>query len=84
MNFGLLISIDVLEFVERLPEQVANEIRSAIKAIGRDPLGVSDASDHDEIGRRLEIAIVGDYALMYWVDDADRQVKILDIHAADR
>jgi mRNA-degrading endonuclease RelE of RelBE toxin-antitoxin system len=40
--------------------------------------------DHDEIGRRMQIAIVGDYALIYWVDDADRHVKILDIHPADQ
>ena len=32
----------------------------------------------------LHVAIVGDFALMYWIDYADRHVKILDIHAADR
>ena len=84
MDYGLLISIDVIEFVERLPSRVEQRIRAAIKAIGGDPHGYSDAVEYDEIGRRLEIAIVGDYALMYWVDEADRHVKILDIHAADR
>ncbi|MDA1007065.1 MAG: hypothetical protein O3A87_11380 [Verrucomicrobia bacterium] len=80
----MLISIEVLEFVERLPRTVGQRIQSAIKGIGGDPLGHSDAIEYDEIGRRLEIAIVGDYALMYWIDDADRHVKILDIHGADR
>ena len=84
MDYRLLISIEVLEFVERLPSRVGQRIRAAIKAIGANPLGYSDAVEYDEIGRRLEIAIIGDYALMYWVDDADRHVKILDIHAADR
>lgn len=33
--------------------------------------------------RQLQIAIIGDFALTWWIDDADRHVKILDIHAAD-
>jgi len=32
----------------------------------------------------MQIAVFGDYALMYWVDEADQQIKILDVHAADR
>jgi len=84
MDYRLLISIEVVEFVERLPARTRQRIRNAIRAIGNDPLGNADATDRDEVGRRLEIAIVGDYALMYWVNEADRHVKILDIHAADR
>ena len=84
MDYRLLISIEVVEFVERLPSRNRQRIRSAIRAIGDDPLGNSDAVEYDDIGRRLEIAIVGDWALMYWVDEADRHVKILDIHASDR
>ena len=84
MSYRLLISIEVVEFVERLPNKPRSAIRSLIEAIGTDPLGRSDAEDYDDIGRLLQIAIIGDYALMYWIDDADRHVKILDIHAADR
>lgn len=55
-----------------------------IEAIGNDPQARSDAEDCDDTGRRLEIAIIGDFALTYWIDHADRHVKIIDIHAADR
>jgi mRNA-degrading endonuclease RelE of RelBE toxin-antitoxin system len=84
MDYRLLIAIEVVECVERLPGRTRQAIRNTFKMIGSDPLGRSDAVEHDSIGRRMQIAIVGDYALMYWVDDADRHVKILDIHAADR
>jgi mRNA-degrading endonuclease RelE of RelBE toxin-antitoxin system len=84
MDYRVLISIEVVEFVERLPRRTERRVRDAIRAIGEDPLGSSEAVDQDETGRRLEIAVVGDYALMYWIDEADRHVKILDIHAADR
>jgi mRNA-degrading endonuclease RelE of RelBE toxin-antitoxin system len=84
MNYRLLISMDVVEFIERLPAKRRKALRVAIAAIGEDPMGRSDALDHDETGRVLNISISGDFALMYWIDDADRHIKILDIHAADR
>jgi mRNA-degrading endonuclease RelE of RelBE toxin-antitoxin system len=84
MNYRLLISIDVVEFVERLPARLRKPIRATFAAIAEAPLGCSEANDYDDTGRVLHIAIVGDFALMYWIDDADGHVKILDIHAADR
>jgi mRNA-degrading endonuclease RelE of RelBE toxin-antitoxin system len=84
MKYRLLISIKVVEFLERLPSKTRQALRNAIAAIGANPLSMADAADFDDTGRRLEIAIIGDYALTYWIEDADRHVKILDIHAADR
>jgi len=84
MAYRLLVSIEVIEFIERLPAKTREALRRAMHAIGRDPLGRSDALDRDATGRRMQIAVVGDYALMYWVDEADQHVKVLDIHAADR
>jgi mRNA-degrading endonuclease RelE of RelBE toxin-antitoxin system len=83
-EYRLLIAIEVVEFLERLPRRNRQVIRNAIKRIGEDPRRWSDAEDRDETGRRLEIAIVGEYALTYWIDSVDMHVKILDIHGADR
>lgn len=84
MDYRLLVSIDVVEFVERLPARLRKPIRSSFVSIAEDPLGCPDATDYDDTGRLLHVTIVGDFALMYWIDDADRHVKMLDIHAADR
>ena len=84
MKYRLLVSIEVVEFVERLPTRSKKAIRHFISSIEEDPLRCSEATEYDGIGRLLHIAIIGDFALMYWIDDADCHVKILDIHAADR
>jgi mRNA-degrading endonuclease RelE of RelBE toxin-antitoxin system len=84
MDYRLLISLDVVEFLERLPARHRRGLRQGIEAIRSDPFGRSDAQDRDELGRILQIAVFGDYALTYWIHDADRHVKIMDIHAADR
>ena len=39
MPYRLLISIEVIEFIERLPGKTREALRRAIHAIGRDPLG---------------------------------------------
>ncbi|MFM7182695.1 MAG: type II toxin-antitoxin system RelE family toxin [Verrucomicrobiales bacterium] len=84
MRYRLLISMEVVEFVERLPSRQRKPLRSAIAAIGEDPFACSDATDFDDTGRSIHIRIAEDFALMYWIDDVDRHVKILDIHASDR
>jgi mRNA-degrading endonuclease RelE of RelBE toxin-antitoxin system len=84
MTYRLLISMEVVEFLEKLPSRTRKTLRNTIASIGDDPLAMSDAADFDDTGRHLQIAIIGDFALTYWIDDADRHVKILDIHGADR
>jgi mRNA-degrading endonuclease RelE of RelBE toxin-antitoxin system len=84
MDHELFIALDVLEFIERLPRKTRLGLRAGIAEIGENPSALSDATEYDSQGRMIEITIVGDYALVYWIDAADRHVKILDIHSADR
>ena len=84
MSYKLFIAVDVLEFIERLPRKTRLALRSTIAEIGDHPIALSDATDYDNIGRMIQITICGDYALIYWVDEPDQHVKILDIHSADR
>ncbi len=51
MAYRLLISIEVIEFIERLPVKTREALRFAIHSIGRAPLGRFDALDRDAIGR---------------------------------
>ena len=84
MDYKLLVSLDVVEFIERLPRKTRLGLRAGILEISDDPIGMSDATDYDSIGRLVQITIIDDYALTYWIDDADLHIKVLDIHSADR
>lgn len=65
MQYRLLIAIEVVEFLERLPSKTRRTLRNGIGAIGLDPNGLSDAEDYDETGRTLQITILGEYAITY-------------------
>ena len=84
MSYKLLISMDVVEFVERMPLRYRKAVRASFTLICADPVGCSDCTEYDSVGRLVHIAIVGEFALTYWIDDADHHVKILDIHSSDR
>jgi len=84
MDYQLFIAVDVLEFIERLPRKTRLGIRAVVAEIGENPIDLSDAVEYDSIGRMVQITVIGDYALTYWIDEADQHVKVLDIHSADR
>jgi hypothetical protein len=44
----------------------------------------ADCAETDAVGRTVDINICSRFAIKFWTDPADRQIKILDLHAADR
>jgi len=82
--FALLVVYDVFEYIERLPRNEQLAIRKRFLQIRDFPHNHSDYSEPDDLDRHLEINICGKFAVKYWIDHSDQQVKILDIHPADR
>ena len=52
--------------------------------IGASPDRYSDYPERDSVGRDVAVHVFGRFAIKFWDDFADRQVKILDVHPADR
>jgi hypothetical protein len=82
--FALLVAYDVFEFLERLPREAQRALRGRLLQIRDFPHNHSDYAEPDDFDRRLEINICGKFAIKYRIDYSDRQVKVLDIHFADR
>ena len=80
----LLIDIEVLEFLRTLRRRDQEDLLKRFRAIAAFPSNYSDFIEHDSVGRRIEVHIFGKFAIKFWNDFADRHVKILDIHLADR
>lgn len=83
-TFRLLIDYDVVLYVEGLPKEARKQLRLRMHEIRAAPRSYADYDERDSMGRAVRINICGLYAIKYWVDQADRQIKILDIHPADR
>lgn len=83
-SFQLLIDYDVVVFVETLAPSARKTIRQRLTEIRDHPAACLDYQEPDSIGRPVSINICGAYAIKFWADHADRHIKILDIHLADR
>ena len=82
--FSLLVDFDVIEFVGKLSRKEQAEIRRRLLKIREYPHNSSNDSELDPIGRTVQINLSGKYALKYWIDSADRHIKVLDIVPSHR
>ena len=82
--YRLLVDYEAVRFMESLKRSDQAVVRARLTHLRDDPRRFSDYQEPDSTGRPVDIHIVGKYAIKYWEDHADRQVKILEIHLADR
>ena len=80
----LLIAIEVLDFLRTLPPREQRDLLKCFRDIAAFPSRCSDFVEYDSAGRRVEVHVLGKFAIKFWNDFADRHVKILDLHFADR
>ncbi len=83
MPSRLLIDLEVVAQLQALPAGRRRNLLSHFREIERYPSAHSDYADTDALGRRVEVSVLDGFAIYYWIDEADRQVKILQLIAAD-
>ena len=80
----LLIAIEVLDFLRTLRSGEQQDLLRRCREIAVFPSNFADFVEYDSVGRRLGVHVFGRFAIKFWDDSADRHVKILDLHFADR
>ena len=83
MPYRLLIDLEVVTQLQTLPAGRRRNLLNHFGAIERYPSAHSDYTDTDAYGRRVDVSVREGFAIYYWIDEADRQVKILQLIAAD-
>ncbi len=83
MAFRLLIDLEVLEILQALPRGRRIKILQHLRKLQESPEHYSDYKDQDALGRRVDVAVYEGWAIFYWTDHADRQIKILQMVTAD-
>ena len=83
MEFRLLLDLQVLAFLEGLKPASRRGLLALFDRTQNSPHGFSDFIDRDDAGRRLDVCVFEGLAVYFWVDAADRHVKVLKILKAD-
>ncbi len=83
MPYRLLIDLEVVTLLQTLPARRRRNLLNHFRALERYPSAHSDYTEADAHDRRVDVSVREGFAIYYWIDEADRQVKILQLIAAD-
>ena len=70
--------------METLKKSEQKKLRNRFIEIQSFPGQYSDFKEEDSNGRLVDIHVFGKYAIKFWEDSADKHLKILDVHFADK
>jgi hypothetical protein len=83
-RYRLLIAWQLWAEINGLPAAARRDLYRKFDRLEDSPDAVSEFQWKDESGRILDGFILGRLAFIYWIDFADRHVKVLTIVPADR
>lgn len=67
------------EFLLQLPKRRQKHVVALSRQLAAEPQLRSDYTLPDESGRPIEHLLIDDYVFAYWIDHAEREVRIADI-----
>lgn len=84
MKYRLLVDLEVIAILDTLPKRVRTQLFDHFEKLRSTPGQYISAYEQDEIGRRVEISVYANYCVHYWIDFADRHVKVLTLTPAGK
>ena len=81
--YRVFINLAALDTAPRSGVRRSRVIRF-INSLASDPFCVGDFSETDEIGRKVCVKIVEDFAITFWADHPVSEVKVTHIKPADK
>jgi mRNA-degrading endonuclease RelE of RelBE toxin-antitoxin system len=80
--YRVFIAAEVIEFLRGCRKRDQREITQLMDELGKNPFRKEDYVESDEIGRPIQVIIIGRYALYYWSDHAVKEIKVVDLKLA--
>jgi len=84
MGYRLLVDLEAIAVLDVIPKRVRTRLVEHFIRLRSSPDRYSDYHEHDRTGRCVEISVFAGHSIHYWIDFADRHVKVLAIKPADR
>ncbi len=82
-RYAVYLHFELLEAIPKRGTQ-GQRILKFIRSLAENPFVEGDFSEKDQSLRPLQIKIIGNYAVTYWVDHPVKSVMIVDVSMADK
>ncbi len=81
--YSVFLHLEVTEALRTLGRAECDSVLRFARSLARDPFQTGDFQSYDDRRRENEVKIVKNLAVVYYVDNADSEVRILEVRQAD-
>ena len=79
MSYLLLVDYSLFAVIQRMTKAQRCRFETHLRKIQIYPGNYADYTQIDKTGRLLHVSLFNDLAIYFWIDEADRHIKILRI-----
>jgi hypothetical protein len=80
--YSVFVESHIAETFSLLKLKQRNQILRLFRKLRTNPFMEGDYVERDDIGRLIQVVIVGQHAVVFWADHAVKEVKIIDLRLA--
>ena len=80
--YSVYLESSVAEHLFGLKSKEQNQLIRLFEKLRSNPFLDGDYIEHDDVGRHIQVLVIGRFAVCYWADHAAKEVKILDLKTA--
>ncbi len=84
ISYEVYVRHEIYENLEPLPESDRNRIFRFLESLSGDPFQEGEVTGRDSGGRECQVKLLGRFAVYYWPDHAEKEVRVVDLVDADR
>jgi len=81
--YSVFLHLEVTEALRSLPRREVEGFLRFAQSLARDPFQPGDFQEYDDRHRANDVKVIGRLAVVYYVDNADREVRVLEVRRAD-
>jgi len=81
--YQVLVRHEVYQTLRQVHSLDRDRILKFIEDLAHDPFAVGHHSEDDSTGRVCEVKMIGRFAVFFWSDHAEKEVRIVDLIDVD-
>jgi mRNA-degrading endonuclease RelE of RelBE toxin-antitoxin system len=75
----IVLVLEAVQVIRSLPRRQQEIINDRLMYLGQYPHAGTDAIEIDDSGREICVNLHANYRIKYWIDPAEREIKVLRI-----
>jgi hypothetical protein len=80
--YRVFVAKEIVAQLRDCKRREQREITRFFEEIGDDPFQVGDFMEKDDVGRDIQVTVIGRHAFYFWSDHAVKEVKVIDMKVA--